>query len=407
MMMLTAGITIVVVMSAVSMNSFLTGLDVSTLRTMHLQADAYYASEENPIKINNYFVAKNWEDLPAEIKEHIKEKALRENELTKYIDGNPIFSRPKAGYFAIKFKRQNKIVYVAAIFKAHNEKSLKEERIPHPLYIILMALITIAIFSLFPYVILRLITTPVEKLISWAKQLDKDKVTKAPPDFRYSELNSLAKIVQSSLQSVQEGLQREQEFLGYASHELRTPIAVTRTNAELLRKMIQKDVSTEKQLQVLDRIERAHFNMTDLTETLLWLNRKTEQSIPLKEFSIGLLTQQLVEELTYLVSGKKIEINIEHDQTTQQLPEALCRIIINNLIRNAFQHTNEGTVLIRQTGNKLIIHNQDQDENESFIKNELGFGLGLELTERLVKHYGWEYTNLLKNDGYYVEIIFS
>ncbi|WP_244225164.1 histidine kinase dimerization/phospho-acceptor domain-containing protein [Vibrio aquaticus] len=62
-------------------------------------------------------------------------------------------------------------------------------------------------------------------------------------------------------------------FLGYASHELRTPIAVTRNNSELLCKMISKGIPSEKQLVVLDRIERAGFTMTDLTETLLWLNQ--------------------------------------------------------------------------------------------------------------------------------------
>ncbi|WP_435806497.1 histidine kinase dimerization/phospho-acceptor domain-containing protein [Shewanella psychromarinicola] len=35
-------------------------------------------------------------------------------------------------------------------------------------------------------------------------------------------------------------------MLGYASHELRTPIAVIRTNSELLQKLIHKGASPEK-----------------------------------------------------------------------------------------------------------------------------------------------------------------
>ncbi|MGJ8581599.1 MAG: sensor histidine kinase, partial [Psychromonas sp.] len=224
------------------------------------------------------------------------------------------------------------------------------------------------------------------------------------PDFHYSELNSLADIVRSSLQSVQESLEREQQFLGYASHELRTPIAVTRTNTELLRKMIEKEISTEKQLQVLDRIERASLNMTNLTETLLWLNRQADKSIPLTTLSLGQLTQQLLNELHYLLKGKKVEIQIQTDNSEQQLPAVLCRIIINNLIRNALQHTNEGKIVITQSGHQLTIHNQDLSEN--MVDNDLGFGLGLELIERLVKHYEWQYKNTATDNGHYVEINF-
>ncbi|WP_413694156.1 sensor histidine kinase [Psychromonas sp. KJ10-2] len=261
-----------------------------------------------------------------------------------------------------------------------------------------------ALFALVPYFILRKVTNPIENLMTWAKKLNKQQLTQPAPDFHYSELNSLAEIVKSSLKSVQESLEREQQFLGYASHELRTPIAITRTNTELLRKMIEKNISTEKQLQVLDRIERASLNMTNLTETLLWLNRQTDKTVPLSTISLGQLTQQLLNDLHYLLNGKKVQIQIQTDQTEQQLPAVLCRIIINNLLRNALQHTNEGKIIITQSAHQLIIHNQDLSEN--MLENDLGFGLGLELIERLVKHYEWQYKNVAKDNGHYVEINF-
>ncbi|MEL0630030.1 HAMP domain-containing sensor histidine kinase [Psychromonas aquatilis] len=403
--MIITGITTISIMSVASFNYFLTGLDFSVRRAMRAQAYQLPIPADKAINVNNYFIARHWEDLPKPIKDNIDQEDIVENKLVKKVDGNPLFSRPRSGYFVMKLNRGNEVRYIATMF-LHPEITREGKNVFPPfINLVLIALIAMTIFAIVPYVILRKVTKPIEKLISWAKRLNKQQIFQPHPDFHYSELNSLAKILQSSLQSVQESLDREQQFLGYASHELRTPIAVTRTNTELLRKMIEKDISKEKQLQVLDRIERASLNMTDLTETLLWLNRKSDKSIPLKHFSIGLLTSQLAAESNYLLNGKNIEVDIQTDDQEYLLPEVLCRIIINNLIRNAFQHTNEGKIIITQIDKKLVIHNQNISQSQ--IKNELGFGLGLELTERLVKHYDWQYTTIAEQDSHYVEVNFE
>ena len=403
--MIITGVTTISIMSVVSFNYFLTGIDFSVRKAMRTQAYQLPIPADKAINVNNYFIARHWEDLPKSIKDNIDQEDIVENKLVKKVDGNPLFSRPRSGYFVMKLNRNDDVRYIATMF-LHREITREGKNVFPPfINLVLIALIAMTIFAIVPYLILRKVTKPIEKLISWAKRLNKQQISQPYPDFHYSELNSLAKILQSSLQSAQESLDREQQFLGYASHELRTPIAVTRTNTELLRKMIEKDISKEKQLQVLDRIERASLNMINLTETLLWLNRKSDKSIPLKQFSIGLLTSQLAAESTYLLNGKNIEIDIQTDDQKYLLPEVLCQIIINNLIRNAFQHTNEGKIIITQVDKKLVIHNQNI--SQSHLKNELGFGLGLELTERLVKHYDWQYTTIAEQDSHYVEVNFE
>jgi len=212
-------------------------------------------------------------------------------------------------------------------------------------------------------------------------------------------------LIQSSLGSVQESLEREQRFLGYASHELRTPIAVVRTNSELLRKMISKGITPEKQIAVLDRIERAGFTMTDLTETLLWLNRQEGKSLPSKRIHVGALTRQVESELHYLLKGKPVDVNVSIDDSELELPEGLCRIVITNLIRNAFQHTQNGDVDIVLMNNQLTIASRDSDKDVE--REELGFGLGLELTKRLIEQYGWEYFSYNKGNCWQSKVIFE
>ena len=89
---------------------------------------------------------------------------------------------------------------------------------------------------------------------------------------------------------------------------------------------------------MLERIERASLTMTDLTETLLWLNRHSDKAPPTSEVAVDGMIEKLTEELSYLLSGKKVEVSISCEPTTLVLPEALCRIVIANMIRNAFQY---------------------------------------------------------------------
>ncbi len=404
-MMLVTGLTTISIMSFVSFKYFVYGINITMTDSMRSMANIENVSTGNPISINDFVIANRWQDLPPIIQEKLDPNDIKENELLKAIDGMPPFTPLKAVYYAIRLNVDGQVRYISTMLTNKDQPRPESDGPPPFLNLLIIALSVMALFTITPYLILRKIANPVENLMLWAKQLNKKQLSIPAPDFHYSELNTLAKIVQSSLQSVQTSLKREKRFLGYASHELRTPIAVTRTNAELLRKMISKGISSEKQLVVLDRIERASITMTDLTETLLWLNRQSDKSIPVKSISLGSMTQQLLEQLAYLLNGKNVDVTIKTDISIHSLPEALCQIVITNIIRNALQHTQEGTITIQQSKSRLVINNQNISDDKP--DQELGFGLGLELTARLVQHYGWQYENVATANGRHVEINFA
>ncbi|MFN3015361.1 sensor histidine kinase [Vibrio coralliilyticus] len=400
-MLLTGSLTIIA-MSGVAVSYFFSGLDMAMTGFMRTQAYQVELTDNTPVKINDLTVARRWQDLPQPIQDNLNPNELVLNEVLKKVVGVPLIESPKAGYFAMKMEHKGDVRYASVLF-LDNEFSPGE--MPQFIYIVFVAIAAILAFSLILIAFIRSVSTPVEELKDWAKSLDKEKLSQPIPGFDYSELNTLAEIIRSSLSCVQEGLEREQRFLGYASHELRTPIAVTRTNSELLKKMILKKLDEDKQLEVLERIERAGYTMTDLTETLLWLNRQEDKTLPFSDLVIGDLITQIDHELEYLLQGKAVKVSIKVDATQHSLPHGLCRIIITNLVRNAFQHTYQGEVIIEQSGNRLVItnHNVSQGDGEE----ELGFGLGLELTERLISQYGWYYDNSATNSGRRVELHFS
>ncbi|WP_261817555.1 sensor histidine kinase [Vibrio gallicus] len=399
--MFVAGSLAILAMSGVAINYFFAGMDVGMKEHMHSYAFYQKVSDDHPLYKRDLTVASRWQDLPPIIQQRFDEQDLTNDVLMKSIDGFPLFGHPKAGYFVMRLQEQGETRYISI----EHSRRFAGSNNPRFGYILLFGLLAIVLLGVTLILLIRKVSNPVRGLKNWASVLDKHNLNEPIPDFRYAELNTLAQIIQSSLSSVQEGLEREQRFLGYASHELRTPIAVIRSNTELLRKMQQKGVSVAKQQQVLQRVERATYTMGDLTETLLWLNRPQQKSLPVESLRLGELVSQLDYELRYLLDGKGVVATVTTDDTELVASAALCRIVITNLIRNAFQHTYNGKVIITQTGCRLLIVNESS--HDPIGQQDLGFGLGLELTERLVTHCGWAYSNQVVGNGRAVKLDFS
>ena len=254
---------------------------------------------------------------------------------------------------------------------------------------------------------LRRVSRPVASLGEWARSLNAENLNETPPDFAYPELNDLASLIRTSLSSVQEGLDREHSFLRHASHELRTPITVIRNNIELLNKI--KENNNEKQLplqeKAIDRMDRASLNMQYLTETLLWLSRKEMQPLQGKYLELDRLVEELVEEMKYLLQRKEVELIVETHSYSVFLPEIPVRIILGNLIRNAFQHTWEGAITIFQQENIVVVSNPQSPLDSE--QSESGFGLGLQLTTQLTQKLAWKYVDESTTYTHKVSVIFG
>ncbi|MFA0438730.1 hypothetical protein BCU70_05045 [Vibrio sp. 10N.286.49.C2] len=415
--MLISGVGLIWTLSALSNGYFITGMDMAMRHGMLAYSQqqttdnelVYVESPENPTQPHRrtlqYNFVQHWQDLPPIFTSTYQADDIELNELYKNMQDATLLMPPKTGFFLMKIMKDGTPYYVSVIISHDGPLSNEISDLPHVAIIAFTALGGTFAFTLILLFVMRRVTTPVEKLKDWAKQLDDKQLKKPIPDFHYSELNTLATLIRDSLSSVQNSLDRERQFLGYASHELRTPIAVTRTNGELLKKLIENNKPPEKQLDVVARILRASFTMTDLTETLLWLNRRDGKALDTQDVQLGSLTTQLVTDLTYLTQEKAINIEIKTDEFITKLPESVCRIVISNLIRNAFQHTLSGHVSIIQSGLTFSITNQSNN-NES-LGDSLGFGLGLELTERLITQHQWQYTSSEIAGGKHVTVTFQ
>jgi len=399
-------VSLAAIYSVLTVQYFIEGIDMATRRNMNNVASTVVLDETGKSELLGYQVVDSPEKLPEEIRHNIPSLPTGHLELHKKIIQDSMFSHPKAAYFVMRVENQSgEVRYVSrSINNKEKQKKPPTVRKLHPITgAIFFAFITITVFFALLLLIMRSVANPVEKLRDWAKTLNPDNLRKPAPDFRYKELNSLAAIIRSSLQSVHKALDREHDFLRHASHELRTPIATISSNLELLKKL-NPDLS-QKEAKVIERIGRSSATMKNLTETLLWLSRDLDESLAEESIRLDQLVEQTSQDLNYLLEGKMVSLHLKTNPTSLELPPVATQILLANLIRNAFQHTSAGEVWIEQQENQVTIINQNNNP-ESKEPLELGFGLGLNLSQKLAERFNWHYTNQATLYGHKAKIRF-
>lgn len=402
---LTLGIGLVTGYTLLSAHSYMSGMDnivAGQLGRAGMQTVAFELGIPAPRE--EYIVTRTWEQQPAIIRDAFAQAPQQSGVLYKVYANE---GEPEARlYFAVRQETPAGDRFVTQQLAplpsgAGQVISPAQNRL---INLTLIGLGTAFLIALVVWLLWRRVSRPISALGNWAAGLTERNLSEPVPDFVYPELNQFAELVRASLASAQQGLEREQVFLSHTSHELRTPISVVRANLELLRKIqsASGSASDPRETEIINRIDRASLTMKDVTETLLWLGRDDASSHPSKNLRVDDLIRELVEGLRYLLQGHPVELELDLQPAELHLPDAPARIVLGNLIRNAFQHTRSGTVSIVQRGGEVKIVNSLSEGEEA--ASETGFGLGLKLTERFTEKLGWRYINEPVDSGRKVEI---
>jgi signal transduction histidine kinase len=397
---------ITIAFSVLSLENLHRGINFGSTPVMGRLASVEGVSDGHAVEVFDYVVASRWQDLPEELRSIFHDKPTDEfRTLKKKMIGGDFFTPPDGvGVYIRVLNEDGEERFVGGVHLLPEGIEKGPVQVPPYVWVALLAIGSLMLFLGGLLFVIRNVAKPVESLKNWAKSLDENSVKEQTPDFQYSELNTLADMINSSLSSAHDALSREQQFLAHASHELRTPISVIRANTDLLKKLQQKEGTDDKQIEVINRIDRAGKTMTNLTETLLWLSRDNDNLPASETIELESVVTGLVLDLNYLLDKKPVNLTIQTEPFRISLAAVPCQIVIGNLIRNAFQHTVNGDVSVIQTGSTITIINTS-DEN-SIDSEDLGFGLGLRLSRELAARYGWYYTDAIELNRYEAKIQF-
>lgn len=287
--------------------------------------------------------------------------------------------------------------------------------------IMLGALLILAIISIITFIIYRSMK-PMYDLLNW---LRRHKVGE-PADFKggkneITELRLIKEAVMDSVERSNEIYEQQKLFIGNASHEMQTPIAVCSNAVEMLAE--DPDV-TEKQMEYLERINGRLAYMSKLNRTLLMLCRiENNRYEDLKDVCLGRIAEESANDLHEIFSGKNIKLTISgNSEIHTKMDPTLAATLVGNLVRNAFTHNRDnGEVRIVKKDRKLTIANTSVcgplDENkiyERFYKQEdskdsesqggNSTGLGLSIVDAICKRYGFRIVYEYKDDMHYFTI---
>lgn len=354
-------------------------------------ADTPAAGRRGLQNVNGLEIAPRWEDMPAEVRDNLT-PPLREGVLYKYDLGSwP--DPPQQLNFVMRVRADGQDYYVRQGVRQEDASPLVGRQMAETVRILLgVSAVTVAALFLFTRLLIRKVSRPAKALADWAAELDEQRLKETPPDFCYPELNKLAALIRKSLVAEHRNLERERLFLQYSSHELRTPISVVLAATELLRKiMSRRGTDREMEKSIVQRIDRAGHTMTHLVETLLWLGRDVAEMPAPGMVDIDALLKEIVHDTNKLYIEKDLKFVLETAPCRMLLPEAAARIVLGNVVRNAFQHTLRGIIHISQHGGVVEVVNYMARESD--LAGDIGFGLGLELTRRLTARLDWLYTS--------------
>ena len=252
-------------------------------------------------------------------------------------------------------------------------------------------------------VVMRRAIAPVAHLAKAVANIDVEHLSVddhkriAASRFGDDEVGVLAATIEKTLERISAFVARERYFTSSASHELRTPITVISGALELLE---HSDLSAAD-VKALERVKRATFDMKTTIEMFLCLARETDDGLYDEQFLVMPLVNKAIEQQRYLLRGKLVDIQIEQLASPSVCghPQAFA-IAVNNLVRNAFEHTlagQEPIAIIIKERELLITNHLFNDSDQRHMPHETsshGYGLGLGIVQRLCERNHWSFSLL-------------
>ena len=236
------------------------------------------------------------------------------------------------------------------------------------------------------------------------------------------EVTPLTNALNNLFSRLKTAMDNEREFTSNAAHELRTPLAGLRAQAQVA----LSTTDTNKQNSALQQLIKGVDRMTHLVEQLLTLARlEPDNESPHKtELDLGKVIQEVISDTTKPAHEKNIRINFEADDTDLVYAnEHTIMTLVRNLLTNAIRFSPDDSqinVKLEQASSCItmsIIDNgpgiPEEAMNDVFKRfyrgkdvKEPGCGLGLSIVKRIADLHHAEIKLINIPGGFQVDIIF-
>ncbi len=268
-------------------------------------------------------------------------------------------------------------------------------------------------FVLFPIVLLiviaavvssgmRRVTRPMSNLVDAARRIESGDYSASVPEWGSRDARSVARAFNSMSARLKTIDEQRRSFLADVAHELRTPLAVIRGQAEAI-----SDGVYPADAAHLGPILDATQTLERLVEDLRTLIQTDAGSLVLNKepTDLGVLAHDAVESFRSQAesAGVTLHTEVKGEIVLLELDPARMRQVIGNLLSNAIHHTPAGgtiTVTVASSPGQVTLSVSDTGEGipaellphvfERFVKGptSTGSGLGLAIARDIVAAHG-------------------
>lgn len=248
---------------------------------------------------------------------------------------------------------------------------------------------------------------PLYVLLKWldSSQLGK----KNEPLENTTKITEFRKLNAATMAFAERGeklFEQQETFIGNASHEMQTPLAICRNRLEML---MEDETLTEHQLNELIKTHQTLENLTRMNRSLLLLCKiENGQFADTRSVCLNDILTHYLDDYKEVYAYRNITVTVTTDSSfCVEMNDSLVSVLVTNLLKNSFVHNIDGGfIYIKITANTFEISNTGEkplDRERIFErfyqgqKKEGSTGLGLALVDSICK------ANHLKIDYTYVE----
>ncbi len=207
--------------------------------------------------------------------------------------------------------------------------------------------LAVALAALIGYGLAATALRPVEAMRSRAERISlngSDELLPLPA--AGDEIRRLGETLNDMVERLRRSFERERRFVGDASHELRTPVAVLKTELEVA--LRSGDYGPSVREALVAAVEECD-HLAQLAEDLLVIARATEGGLPVRRerLAVGAVLREVSERFADRAAEQGSAIRVEApDALTVQADALRLRQAVGNLVDNALRH-GEGEVVLR------------------------------------------------------------
>jgi heavy metal sensor kinase len=364
------------------------------------------------------------------------------------------YDRAHAGDFLAVYAENGEPIYLSSFLQRHNEILLPPDQVKRPLYRTLRAegqhfrfifeklnvagrvytvemgaaaddaVETLQVFRSYllmfaplllvsaagvGYWMSRKALAPIDALVRTAREISGTHLGRLPNVNTKDELQRLSDTLNEMLDRIEFAFQRIAQFTADASHELRTPVALMRTEAELALRQSRGEAEYKESLHhILREAERT----TLLIEQLLELARADSgrEALNMHPLELQPIVRSVAANWEKAATARNLQLSTEIQEQSAMVmgDEALLRRLLDILIDNALKYTpspgsvgiavevREDVAAITVQDSGVGIAPEDQARiferfyrvDKARNRSHGGVGLGLAIAQRIVVQHG-------------------